>query len=210
MKNAKNIPVISLLGHLAFLFAILGMHFLRTDKHIRTNFISEYAVGNFGWVMTIGFLGAFTGGLLLIIGLCQYFKPTVSAVIALSCWCVGIFMSGLFKTDVPGEKVTATGLIHGFSALIALLSLGIAMIAWSRNFSRNTAWKKLAKPSLFFGVISILLFVLFFMSPPSFRGLTQRILIAWDISWLLLINRQLLLSLSPSALGFQFKNTIAT
>jgi hypothetical protein len=198
LKYAKNILGISLLGHLVFLFAIIGMHFLRPDKHMLTNFISEYAVGDFGWVMEVGFFGAFTGGLCLLIGLFQYFKLTVSALIALSCWCVGICLAGLFKTDVPGEKVTATGLIHGFSALIALLSLGIAMIVWSRNFSRNTAWKKLAKPSMFFGVISILLFVIFFMSPPSFRGLTQRILIAWEISWLLLINRQLLLSISPS------------
>lgn len=42
-----------------------------------------------------------------------------------------------------------------------------------------------------FGVISIVLFVIFFMSPPSFRGITQRMLIVWDMLGLLLVNRAL-------------------
>jgi hypothetical protein len=167
------------------------MHFLRPDKSYLKNFTSEYAVGDFGWLMTLGFLGVVTGALFIIIGLLLHFKPSKISVITLSLWCLGMLLAALFKTDVPVEKITVKGLIHGFAALLAFINLGIAMIAWGFIFNRNNNWKNIAKQSCFFGVISIVLFVIFFMSPPSFRGLTQRMLIVWDMLWLLLVNRGL-------------------
>ena len=191
MSYTKKIALTSLYGHLLFLFVFILMHFLRPDKSYLKNFTSEYAVGDVGWLMTLGFLGVVTGALFIIIGLLMHFKPSKISVITLSLWCVGMLLAALFKTDVPVEKTTVKGLIHGFAALLAFINLGIAMIAWGFIFNRNNNWKNIAKQSCFFGVMSIVLFVIFFMSPPSFRGLTQRMLIVWDMIWLLLVNRAL-------------------
>ncbi len=191
MSYTKKIALASLYGHLLFLFVFILMHFLRPDKSYLKNFTSEYAVGDFGWLMTLGFLGVVTGALFIIIGLLLHFKASKISVITLSLWCVGMLLAALFKTDVPVEKTTVKGLIHGFAALLAFINLGIAMIAWGFIFNRNNNWKNIAKQSCFFGVMSIVLFVIFFMSPPSFRGLAQRMLIVWDMLWLLLVNRGL-------------------
>lgn len=191
MSYTKKIALASLYGHLLFLFVFILMHFLRPDKSYLKNFTSEYAVGDFSWLMTLGFLGVVTGALFIIIGLLLHFKPSKISVITLSLWCLGMLLAALFKTDVPVEKTTVKGLIHGFAALLAFINLGIAMIAWGFIFNRNNNWKNIAKQSCFFGVMSIVLFVIFFMSPPSFRGLTQRMLIVWDMLWLLLVNRGL-------------------
>ena len=191
MIYTKKTALTSLYGHLLFLFVFILMHFLRPDKSYLKNFTSEYAVGDFGWLMTLGFLGVVTGALFIIIGLLLHFKPSKISIITLSLWCLGMLLAALFKTDVPVEKTTVKGLIHGFAALLAFINLGIAMIAWGFIFNRNNNWKDIAKQSCFFGVMSIVLFVIFFMSPPSFRGLTQRMLIVWDMLWLLLVNRAL-------------------
>ena len=191
MIYTKKTALASLYGHLLFLFVFILMHFLRPDKSYLKNFTSEYAVGDFGWLMTLGFLGVVTGALFIIIGLLLHFKPSKISIITLSLWCLGMLLAALFKTDVPVEKTTVKGLIHGFAALLAFINLGIAMIAWGFIFNRNNNWKDIAKQSCFFGVMSIVLFVIFFMSPPSFRGLTQRMLIVWDMLWLLLVNRAL-------------------
>ena len=101
-------------------------------------------------------------------------------------------MFSIFPTDVPAVlSPTPRGLIHGFAALIALIVLGVAMIAWGVVFKKNENWKGLEKPSIFFGVMSLLLFIIFLASPIPLRGLTERILLVWDISWLLLVSRKL-------------------
>lgn len=191
MRYNNRIAIVSLTGHLLFLFAFILLHFLRPDKSAMSNFTSEFAIGDFGWMMTLGFLGITIGAFFLATGLLIHFKASKTTTIALGLWFLGMLVVALFKTDIPGEKVTATGLIHGFAALIAFISLGIAMIAWGSVFRKNN-WNSMGQLSRIFGVISLILFIIFFMSPPSFRGLTQRILIIWDMLWLLLVNYALL------------------
>jgi hypothetical protein len=179
------------------------MHFIRPDKSILSCFVSEYAVGSYGWLLTIGSFGSVAGALCLIIGLLNSVKASKTAIITLCIWCGGAFLFSTFTTDLRGMPPTPQGLIHGLSALIGLLSLGIAMIAWGFTFNKTAGWQHMAKPSWFFGAISILVFIDFFLSPPSLRGLSERILIAWDVSWLILLNRQLYINLTQSALNFK-------
>ena len=57
-------------------------------------------------------------------------------------------------------------------------------------YSINT----LTKPSLFFDIVSLLLFIVHFANSHAFKGLTQKILIIWDITWLLLASIKLYLN----------------
>ena len=193
MKYSKTVGLISLCGHLLFLAAFLLMHWLRPDKSVMSSFTSEFAVGDSGWLMTLGFLGVAAGALFLGIGLLKQFKPAKTSLFILGIWSTGMLIAGVFKTDLPGFAPTPAGLFHGIAALIAFISLGIAMISWGTVFSENRHWRPLGKLSFIFGTASLVLFIIFFLSPPSFRGLTQRILIVWDLCWLLLVNRMLLL-----------------
>lgn len=154
-------------------------------------FVSEYAVGEYGWLMTIAFYALAFGAALLLISLLQDCKVSVTGCITLGIFSVGILLAGIFPTDVPVEPPTARGLVHGFAALIALFSLGISMLAWGNIFKKNNNLKKLATPSIFYGLASLLLLIIFIASPISYRGLTQRFLLACDISWLFLISRKL-------------------
>lgn len=150
-----------------------------------SSFISEYAVGNFSWLMTIAFYALVFSTALLLRGLLLTITSSKTSKITLGIFCVGMLLVAIFPTDIPVEQPTASGLIHGFAALIALASLGISMLSWSFVFKKNYRFKKLAKPSLFFGVVSLLLLIIFIASPILFRGLTQRFLLAWDTSWLI-------------------------
>lgn len=205
MQYAKTIAITGLYSHLCFLFVFILMHFTRPDKSILSSFVSEYAVGSYGWLMTIGFFGIAVGALCLIKGLLNGIKASKTAIITLGIWCIGTFLFSIFTTDLPGTVPTPQGLIHGLSALIALLSLSIAMIAWGFTFNKSAGWQHMAKTSRLFGMISIVVFVAFFFSPPSLRGLSERILIIWDVSWLALINRQLYINITTSTL----KSTIS-
>jgi hypothetical membrane protein len=191
MKPSKTFTFISLCGCTVFVAIVCLLHFLRPDKNRLTCFVSEYAVGNYGWLMTIGFYTLALAAAMLLIGLLQDCKVSATGCVTLGIFSAGILLAGIFPTDLPGNPPTTRGLIHGFAALIALLNLGISMIAWGIVFKKNANWKSFSKPSIFYGVLSLVLLIIFVGSPISFRGLTQRILLAWDISWLLLVSWKL-------------------
>ncbi len=191
MKLSKTIAFISLCGCILFIIIVCILHFLRPDKNRLSCFVSEYAVGNFGWLMTIGFYTLAIAAVFLLIGLLQDCKVSATGCITLGIFSVGILLAGIFPTDLPGNPPTPRGLIHGFAALIALLSLAISMMAWGVVFKKNVGRKKYGNPSIFYGVVSLLLLFIFIASPNSFRGLIQRFLLVWDIGWLVLVGWKL-------------------
>ena len=191
MKYTKNIALASGCGLVFFLITIILMHLLRPDLHLLSSSVSEYAVGDYGWLMTNGFLSLAISALLLETGLLLSIRASKTSIITLSLFCIGSFLFTIFPTDIPVNKPTPRGLVHGFSALLALLNLGIAMIVWGFVFKKTRHWSSLAKLSWFFGVVSLVLFILFLATPVPFRGFSERILMGWDISWLIVISRRL-------------------
>ena len=69
MKLTKTFSFISLSGCLLFFGIVCSLHVLRPDKNILSAFVSEYAVGNYSWLMTIAFYALAFAGILLLIGL---------------------------------------------------------------------------------------------------------------------------------------------
>jgi hypothetical protein len=188
MKPLKTTSFISLYGLILFVTIVIFLHFLRPDKNMLTSFVSEYAVGKDSWLMTIAFFALAIASTLLLMGLMLHVNDSRTGKITLGIFCAGIFLAAIFPTDVPAFPQTTVGLIHALAALIALLNLGISMIAWGISFKKNKDLKRFASLSVLWGTISLILLVLHVASPISVRGLTQRILLTWNISWLFLVN----------------------
>lgn len=191
MKPTKSLAIISFCGFLLFVIIVFALHFLRPDKNLFSCFVSEYAVGNYSWLMTIAFYDLTIASTLLLSELMIKVKSSKTSKITLSFFCSGILLGGIYPTDLPGNEPSKGGLIHGLSALIALLNIGISIITWGISFKKDHVLKKLAIPSFIWGTISLMLLIIFISSPIGFRGLTQRLLLTCDISWLLLVSMKL-------------------
>ncbi len=191
MKPTKTIALISLSGFILFFVMVCSLHFLRPDKNMLTCYVSEYAVGEYSWLMMIAGYSVTIATALLLTGLLLNIRSSKKSIISLGIFCVGFLLLTIFPTDVPVVPPTPTGLIHALAALIALISLAISMIAWGFVFKKNDNWKSFATPCIFFGVLSLSLFIVHFASPLPIRGLTQRFLLVCDISWLLLVSWKL-------------------
>ena len=191
MKHTKTIALISLVGCILFFVIVCSLHFLQPDKNMLSCFVSEYAVGNYSWLMKMAGYSLTIASALQLTGLLQNIKASKKSSIALGIFCIGFFLLSIFPTDVPVIPPTPHGLIHALAALIALISLAISMFTWGFDFKKSENWKSIAKPSMFFGAMSLVLFLVHFASPIALRGLTQRILLVWDISWLILVSRKL-------------------
>ncbi len=191
MKHTKTLARISFSGITLFLVIVCSLHFLRPDKNPLTCFVSEYAVGNYSWMLTTSYYVLATSAALILTGLLLNINTSNPSIITLGLFSFGLTLAAIFPTDVPVVPPTPTGLIHAIAALIALVSLAITMIAWGFVFKRNDNWKTFATTSIFFGVMSLVLFIVHFVSPLPIRGLTQRILLVWDITCLLLVSWKL-------------------
>jgi len=170
---------------------VFTLHFLRPDKNMLSYFVSQYAVDNYSWLLTTSYFVLAIAAALMLTGLLLNIDTSKTSKLMLGMFCFGMVLAAIFPTDVPVTSPTPIGLIHALAALTALISLGISMIAWGFVFRKNNNLKSLATPSIFFGVLSLVLFIVHFVSPVSIKGLTQRILLVWDISWLLLVSWKL-------------------
>ncbi len=112
MKHTKTIATISLLGFVLFLVIVCSLHFLRPDKNILTCFVSEYAVGNYSWLLTTSYNLLAASATLLLIGLVLNNDSSKSSFITLGLFCIGILLASVFPTDVPVVPPTQTGIIH--------------------------------------------------------------------------------------------------
>ncbi len=191
MRHTKAFTLASLCGNIIFLIAFILDHILRSNLSVLSSFVSEYAEGDYGWIMTVGFLSLGISQLFLIAALLQNLAASKTSIITFGVWCSGLFLVAIFPADLPGEQPSIAGIIHNIAALLAFINIGIAMIEWGFTFRKNKNWQSMVKLSWFFGIISISLFIIFLLSPPSFSGLAERVLIIWDILWLLLVIRVL-------------------
>jgi hypothetical protein len=186
--------LITISGSLYFLIAVVALHFLRRDYHPKINFISDFAVGKYAWLMVSAFIALAIGSSALGFALQQTLDSTGSAktaVILLHVWSIGILFAGIFPTDLPSSKNTVSGIIHALASFLAFLTFIPAVFLFSNVFSQNMQFLNLYSASFIVAVTITIAFVLFLYTAffkQNFAGLTQRIFIATILSWHLFIS----------------------
>lgn len=123
---------IASLGLLAFGMAcVVALHALRTDLEPAGHRISEYAIGPYGSVMTVGFfaIGAALVALAWPVAASRgRWSRAVAAAFAVAG--AGMVISGIYPTD-PGRSGPAADNAHSRASLVATLALLGAALVWS-------------------------------------------------------------------------------
>jgi hypothetical protein len=188
---SHRLPYVALGGAGYFVVAVVSLHILRRDYDPFTRFLSEYAVGAYGSLMTSAFVALAVGSLALVAGLRLHNGParvSRAGTILLLLWSMGVLLAGLFPTDLRGAPRTATGRVHDGAALIALISLPLGALFVSRRFKEHVGWQaherravRLAWFALAalgawggFGAVGVV-------------GLGQRIAVSASVGWLLVV-----------------------
>ncbi len=188
------------------LFAILVMllHVLRPQLNPLSHAISEYAIGPYGFLMTLAFIMRGLGGLFLVVGLAlgtTRGSRSWAGLVLLSLFTLCSFLVAIF----PGNpQNTIVLLIHSVSALFGFSSLAIAALIWSRRLRKDPLWRSSAHVSLVLALL-ILLSLLFFIGlvigPSSgFQGLAERVLEIFIVLWLCFMAWKLSLLASANPL----------
>jgi hypothetical protein len=163
---------ISFTGTSMFLVLLLGLHVLKPEIEPSWRFISEYAIGAFGWMLPLAFIGFATGFAALFAAL----RPSLSGVAgrvagrvgggALLISAIGLVVAAAFTTDPvtigPGEATTR-GKIHAFGGALGLaMPFAVGFVTW--RLLKDPRWARTRTVVLVTAVAAVMAFLVAFIS----------------------------------------------
>ncbi|HEX6179992.1 MAG TPA: DUF998 domain-containing protein [Chitinophagaceae bacterium] len=194
----------------ACLLLIVILHFLKNDLAPDAHMLSEYAIGEFGWVMQLAFFCWAASCVSLPFVLRPFIANTKGRVglMLLVVTGLALIMGGIFIIDSPYDAPpvpTQHGSLHGVSAMIGLPGQAIATLLISYSLVKNDNWQSARKYILVWAHltwISLVLmfastFIMFAVSNGKFSGETG---IGWFNRLLVLVYCGGLITVSRHAL----------
>lgn len=180
----KCLALASFVCVLIFAVLVMALHVVRPQMNPLSHTISEYALGPFGFLITLAFIIRGLGELFLVTGLAlstirSSRSWTGMALRALATVCS--FLVAIFPADLHNTRIL---LIHSTSGFLGFCSIIIAALVWSQRSRKDPRWRWSALTSLVLGLLMLLSLVSSVVSPSGLQGLTERVLEVFIIFWL--------------------------
>lgn len=144
---AINMARVSIVSAAAFFILFTLLHFLKPEIDPSWRFISEYQLGQYGWMMHLAFWSLAVSAASLWLAVQSQIR-TIGGYIGLFMLFVatiGFVLAAAFTTDpITATTGTDAGRIHSTGALLASNVVG-AMFFLSWSLARNKAWAKIRK-----------------------------------------------------------------
>jgi hypothetical protein len=195
LKRVTILPNIALAFFYAFILLVVLLHFLKPEFDLRERFISEYAVGRYGFIMTIAFLCLSSGSFILAVAVIttQIRKRVYYLISALLfIWSICIAIAAIYPTDLEGSTETATGNIHNNISLLAFVIIVITTFVSLRLKTGKTEDSSSPPMLLPIAVLaSFLAMMAAIIVSLNFIGLIQRVFIGMVVIWLIATARKI-------------------
>ncbi|MCA1707927.1 MAG: DUF998 domain-containing protein [Actinobacteria bacterium] len=174
-----------LIGPALFGFAILLQSLLRTDVSVLRDFLSEYALGPWGFVQTGAFIAFGLGAIAAAVSLrraTRGLRGQSLTVLLVAIWGTSLVIAAVFETDPQNEPVTTIGKVHVMTGIIGFLSIVAAMLLTAWSMRRRTAWSPLGAVSLATGPVALAAVILV-RPTSSWVGIPLRVFVAAVLIW---------------------------
>ncbi|RJO61969.1 DUF998 domain-containing protein [candidate division WS5 bacterium] len=134
MKVAR----ISIATTLTFLLLLAILHVIKPEIEPSWRMISEYEIGNFGWLMQVAFFSWALGSISLSIALWPHLRTIAGRIgaVLLLVASLGMAIGGLFVTDpitTATDAFSTAGILHSVGGVLMIFSAPfiVALISWS-------------------------------------------------------------------------------
>lgn len=143
MEIRNNLLKYSYLSSISFILLLVLLHLIKPELDPSWNFISEYEVGPWGWIMQIAFLSLALGCLFLILALWKSINIIGKiGLIMLLLSSIGMIIAAIFKTDALNtapDLVTQAGKLHQLGAMLDQIPFAAILITIA--LFRKKEWK---------------------------------------------------------------------
>jgi len=197
MKNRINTARIAIAAIVLYHVLLFGLIFIRPDLDPSWHTISEWAIGPYGWIMSITFIVASVSYASLFIAIKSYISGLIGYIgIALLLICtIGLVGVGIFTTDpltTPQDQITTTGLLHMFSGMAQLMLLPFSALLINISLIRNPEWTFVRKSLVwtaglpFLGFIGFIVHLSIYIIPLGENAYGPGVPIGWPPRFLFL------------------------
>ena len=198
---------LSFAGAATFVVLLAALHFIKPELDPSWHFISEYAIGEYGWIMVLAFLSLALAYASLLVAIRSQLRTIAGriglALLLLSA--LGLTIAAIFTTDpitVSENAVTTEGTLHNLGGTLGIaMPFATALVGW--GLARNPAWSSARRPLLWATGLALMAFVVSFVSlsvmvsrsggefgPDVLVGWPNRIEIVAYSVWLMVVARQ--------------------
>jgi hypothetical protein len=117
---------------ITFIIILAMLHVIKPNIEPSWNFISEYQVGQFGWLMSLAFISLGSSCVFLSIALWKKVNLVGKiGIVMLLLSAAGMFIAAIFKTDplnTSPELVTRSGMLHQMGAMLDQIPFAALLI----------------------------------------------------------------------------------
>lgn len=118
---------------------------LFSEYTLAGDYISELAIGRFGFVQTLAFLAFGIGSMALAVGLrraTKGFWGSLVGTVLFGLFGAGVIVDAFFPIDWGGMgPETAVGTVQILAALVAFVCAILSMFVLTRTFKRDAGWQ---------------------------------------------------------------------
>jgi len=147
MQVARQAAIVSMAGVCVFLTLVLLLHAIKPELEPSWRFISEYAIGRYGWLMVLAFIAWGVSFFALFVTLREEVQSRAGRIgrTVLLAVSVALLAAGLFAQDpviAAPDQLTAHGTLHAIASMIGIPGIPVAamLLGWSLT-RHNQDWK---------------------------------------------------------------------
>ena len=196
---------ISLISIGLFLFLLILLHFLKSDLSPAWHMVSEYAIGQYGWMMQVAFGCLALGCVSIAVAGWEQVLATSGRIglVLLVIAAIGLTTAAFNNADpvnTPKAEMSHHGEIHGLGFMIGVPCLTIAILLISLSLRANQSWDWARQPLLWLAqfpwisIIAMAAIILIILpkydgkfGPSVFIGLPNRLWVLACCAWIILI-----------------------
>ncbi len=198
-ETLKPWSIVALIGLGGQGILFVALHFLSTEFDSTVNFVSEYSLGRFAWLMAAANLFGITGKIALLGALhtagIAPLRSLIGGLMTVHILALGVLF--VFPIDsiehafadggVP--NFTTSGWIHALSGLIASVTMIISAVLITVRIAQSGLLKSGYKALIPLCVVAPAAYIAMFTTQPGMypAGLYQRLYLIAIIGWLLIV-----------------------
>lgn len=183
--STRSLASAAMAGLLAFPGLVIVLNLLQNGHYSPVRqAMSDLALGQAGWIMTIAFCSLAMGSLLLAMVLRRSIDTMKVAPILLTVVGLLTFVSAAFQTDPDGAPATLHGLIHTVAGITTFVFLILTIASAAVSFRRSLRWRSFRTPTAIWAAVALGTFLLIPLLDNAHFGLAQRTFVGTCLAWM--------------------------